>query len=112
MSKVNDARNKISSFTQDEDEKFTECWTRFKDMLMKCPPHGYEKWLLVQFFYQRLSQPNHSMIELMNGGAFLNLTGDLAYKALEKIVANSQDWDFTSYRDKSARKDKKEASWS
>jgi hypothetical protein len=74
---------------------------------MKCPPHGYEKWRLVQFFYQGLSQPNRSMIELMNGGAFLNLTGDLAYKALEKIAANSQDWDFTSYRDKSARKDKK-----
>jgi hypothetical protein len=44
------------------------------------------------------------MIELMNGGAFLNLTGDLAYKALEKIVANSQDWGFTSCRDKSTRK--------
>jgi hypothetical protein len=107
MSRVNDARKEISSFTQDEDEKFTECWTRFKDMLMKCPPHGYEKWRLVQFFYQGLSQPNRSMIELMNGGAFLNLTGDLAYKALEKIAANTQNWDFSSCRDKSARKDKK-----
>jgi hypothetical protein len=47
------------------------------------------------------------MIELMNGGAFMNLTGDLAYKALEKIAANSQDWDFTSCRDKSARNPKK-----
>jgi hypothetical protein len=74
---------------------------------MKCPPHGYKKWHLVQFFYQGLSQPNRSMIELMNGGAFQNLTGDLAYKALEKIAANSQDWDFTSCRDKSAQKDKK-----
>jgi hypothetical protein len=107
MSRVNDARKEISSFTQDEEEKFTEYWTRFKDMLMKCPPHGYEKWRLVQFFYQGLSQPNRSMIELMNGGAFLNLTGDLAYKALEKIAANTQNWDFTNCRDKSARKDKK-----
>jgi hypothetical protein len=73
-------------------------------MLMKCPPHGYEKWRLVQFFYQGLSQPNRSMIELMNRGAFLNLMGDLAYKALEKIAANTQNWDFTSCRDKSARK--------
>jgi hypothetical protein len=47
------------------------------------------------------------MIELMNGGTFLNLTGDLAYKALEKIAANTQNWDFSSCRDKSARKDKK-----
>jgi hypothetical protein len=74
---------------------------------MKCPPHSYEKWCLVQFFYQGLSQPNRSMIEMMNGGAFLNLTGDLAYKALEKIAANSQDWDFSSCRDKSARNPKK-----
>jgi hypothetical protein len=43
------------------------------------------------------------MIESMNGGAFLNLTGDLAYKALDILVDNSQQWDFTSYRDKSAR---------
>jgi hypothetical protein len=91
----------------DEDEKFSECWARFKDLLMKCPPHGYEKWRLVQFFYQGLSQPNCSMIELMNGGLFLNLTRDLAYKALEKIVDNSQHWDFTSCRDKSARNSKK-----
>jgi hypothetical protein len=74
---------------------------------MKCLPHGYEKWRLVQFFYQGLSQPNRSMIELMNGGAFLNLTGDLAYKALEKIADNSQHWDFTSYHDKSAHNPKK-----
>jgi hypothetical protein len=99
MSRVNEVRKEISSFTQDEDEKFSECWAWFKDLLMKCPPHGYEKWRLVQFFYQGLSQPNRSMIELMNGGAFLNLTGDLAYKALEKIATNSQDWDFSSCRD-------------
>jgi hypothetical protein len=47
------------------------------------------------------------MIEQMNGGAFLNLTGDLAYKALEKIAANTQNWDFSSCRDKSAQKNKK-----
>jgi hypothetical protein len=47
------------------------------------------------------------MIELMNGGAFLNLTGDLAYKALDKLADNSQQWDFISCRDKSARNPKK-----
>jgi hypothetical protein len=47
------------------------------------------------------------MIELMNGRTFLNLTGDLAYKALEKIVNNSQHWDFTSCCDKSAQNSKK-----
>jgi hypothetical protein len=37
----------------------------------------------------------------------LNLTGDLAYKALDKLADNSQQWDFTSCRDKSARNPKR-----
>jgi hypothetical protein len=90
MSRVNEARKEINSFTQDKDEKFSKCWARFKDLLIKCPPHGYEKWRLMQFFYQGLSQTNHSMIESMNGGAFLNLTGDLAYMTLDKLADNSQ----------------------
>jgi hypothetical protein len=76
-------------------------------LLIKCPPNGYEKWRLVQFFYQGLSQPNRSMIESMNGGAFLNLKGDLAYKALDKLADNSQQWNFTSCRDKSVRNPKR-----
>ena len=56
----------------------------------------------MQFFYQGLAQPNRSMIESMNGGAFLSLTGDLAYKALDKLADNSQQWDFMSCRDKFA----------
>jgi hypothetical protein len=107
MSRVNEARKEISSFTQDEDEKFSDSWGQFKDLLIRCPPHGYEKWRLVQFFYQGLSQPNCSMIESMNGGAFLNLRGDLAYKALDKLADNSQQWDFTSCRDKSTQNPKK-----
>jgi hypothetical protein len=47
------------------------------------------------------------MIESMNGGEFLNLTSDLAYKALDKLAGKSQQWDFTSCRDKSTRNPKK-----
>jgi hypothetical protein len=61
----------------------------------------------VQFFYQGLTQPNRNMIESMNKGAFLSLTGDLSYKALDKLSNNSQHWDFSSSQDKSARNPKK-----
>ena len=103
MSKVNEYRKEISSFTQEEDEKFFESWERFKDLLIRCPPHGDEKWRLVQFLYQGLTQPNRSMIESMNGRAFFRLTGDLAHKALDKLNDSSQVWDFSSCQDKSAR---------
>jgi hypothetical protein len=43
----------------------------------------------------------------MNGGTFLNLTGNLAYKALEKITDISQQRDFTSCHDNYARNPKK-----
>jgi hypothetical protein len=90
MSKVNECRKEINSFTQEEDEKFSERWEPFKELLIRFPPHGYEKWRLVQFFYQGLTQLNQNMIESMNGGAFLSLMEDLAYKALDKLSDNSQ----------------------
>jgi hypothetical protein len=55
MSTMNERQKEISSFTQEEDEKFSESWEWFKDLLIKCPPHGCEKWRLMQFFYQGLS---------------------------------------------------------
>jgi hypothetical protein len=67
MSKVNECRKEISLFTQEEDGKFFESWERFKELLIRCLPHGYEKWRLIQFFYQGLTQPNCSMIKSMNG---------------------------------------------
>jgi len=98
-SKENEYRKEISSFTPEEEEKFSESWEIVQEMLIKCPPHGYEKWRLVQFFYQGLTQSNRSMIESMNG-SFLSLTRD-------KLFDNSPQWDFSSCRDKSARIPKK-----
>jgi hypothetical protein len=107
MSKVNECRKEISYFTQEEDEKFFESWERFQEMLIRCPPHGYEKWRLVHFFYQGSTQSNRSMIESMNEGAFLSLTGEKAYRTLDQLSNNSQPCDFSSNRDKAARIQKK-----
>jgi hypothetical protein len=76
-------------------------------MLIKCPPHGYKKWRLVQIFYQGLTQSSRNMIESMNGGPFLSLTGEEAYRTLDQLSDNSQQWDFSSCRDKAARIQKK-----
>jgi hypothetical protein len=97
MSKVNEYRKEISSFTQEEDEKFSESRERFQELLIRCLPHGYEKWRLIQFFYQGLTQSNRSK------GAFLSLTGDEASKNMDKLSDNSLQWDFSSFWDKSTR---------
>jgi hypothetical protein len=79
----------------------------FQELLIRFPPHGYEKWRLIQFFYQGLTQSTRSIIESMNGGASLSLTGDEAYKTLDKLSNNSQQWDFSSCWDKFAHIPKK-----
>jgi hypothetical protein len=43
MSKVNLSQKEISYFTQEKDEKFSESWEHCNELLIKCPPHGYEK---------------------------------------------------------------------
>jgi hypothetical protein len=47
------------------------------------------------------------MVESMNGGGFLSLTDDDAYKFLDKLSESSQQWDFSHCRDKSSSVPKK-----
>ena len=100
MSKTNALRREISDFYQNEGEQFYECWERFKDLLLKCPHHGFERWRLVQYFYNGLNMSSRYMIESMNGGAFLNLSENNAWKVLETLSENSQQWDFSNQRER------------
>ena len=43
------------------------------------------------------------MIESLNGGGFLSLTDDVAYKFLEDLSERSQQWDFSNCRERSTR---------
>ena len=89
MHKINDLHWEINGFIQEEDKKFCDSWERFKEPIIKCPPHGFERWPLVQFFYNGLTQQNRNMLESMNGGGFLNLIGDEGYTMSENISGNS-----------------------
>jgi hypothetical protein len=82
-------------------------WERFKDLLLRCSHHGFEIWHLIQYFYNGLTQSNRNMIEFMNGRGFLSLADDNAYKFLDKLSESSQQWDFSSRRDKSSSASKK-----
>ena len=88
--KTNALIREIANFYQDEQENFYESWERFKDLILKCPHHGFETWRLVQYFYNGLTQKNHNMIESMNGGGFFILVDDKAYKFLENFSESSQ----------------------
>ena len=48
-------RKKIVSFTQEDDEKLSATWNRFKRMIQACPHHEYWEIHLNTFFYDSLN---------------------------------------------------------
>ena len=41
----------IKLFAQRENETLAQVWERFKDLLLSCQHHGFEKWRIISFFY-------------------------------------------------------------
>jgi hypothetical protein len=55
-SKTTSLKNEITKFTQNFDESFSEAWDRFKDLLRKCPPHGFSELHQIDTFYNGLNK--------------------------------------------------------
>ncbi|KAM6553764.1 hypothetical protein CsatB_014526 [Cannabis sativa] len=107
MSKTDNIRREISEFYQKDHEEFYECWERFKDLLLKCPHHGFEKWRLVKYFYDGLSPSNRQMVQSMHTGKFLQFRGDEAWESLENLSVNSQQWNCQDPRSKASNTPKR-----
>ena len=55
-SKTTNLKNDITNFQQCFDENFGEAWERFKDLLRKCPHHGFSELHQIDTFYNALTQ--------------------------------------------------------
>ncbi|GKE78474.1 hypothetical protein Tco_1544594 [Tanacetum coccineum] len=56
------------------DETFCEAWDRFKDLLRKCPHHGFSKLHQINTFYNALTQSDQDSLNAAAGGNLLNRT--------------------------------------
>ena len=88
-SKTASLRNQITSFAQRQDESLYEAWERFKDLLRLCPHHGLQKWMVVQTFYNGVTQPVWSMIDAAVGGTLISKTEEEAYNLIEEMALNN-----------------------
>ena len=79
-------RNQISTFAQLEDESRYEAWECFKDLLRLCPYHGLQWGMFVQAFYNGVTQPVRSRIDMVAGGTLTNMTEDEAYNLIKEIT--------------------------
>ena len=75
-----DLMRHIKTFSQKKNEKFVQAWERFKDLLLSCPYHGFEKWRTINFFYDGLTPKMKKLIETMLNGEFMDKNQDEAKK--------------------------------
>nr|GEV82003.1 hypothetical protein [Tanacetum cinerariifolium] len=61
-SKTTNPHNEITRFQQRFGETFAEAWDRFKDILNKCPHHGFSPLHQIDTFYNILSQADQDSL--------------------------------------------------
>lgn len=94
--KTNTFRRNIMNFSQKENETFFQCWERFKELLLACPHHGYEKWSVISFFYDELFSNMRKFVEMMCNGEFMNKSSDEAWDYFDLLADNAQVWGTTN----------------
>ncbi|GJT52767.1 retrovirus-related pol polyprotein from transposon TNT 1-94 [Tanacetum coccineum] len=72
--KTTNLKNDITNFQQRFDETFSEAWDRFKDLLHKCPHHGFSELHQIDTFYNALTQSNQDSLNAAADGNLLNCT--------------------------------------
>nr|GEX44145.1 reverse transcriptase domain-containing protein [Tanacetum cinerariifolium] len=64
-------------------ENFSEAWDRFKDLLNKCPHHGFSHLYQIDAFYNGLSQSDQDSLNSTTGGNFLTRNTQEALTIIE-----------------------------
>nr|GEX72343.1 reverse transcriptase domain-containing protein [Tanacetum cinerariifolium] len=73
-SKTTNLKNNITNFQQKFVETLSEAWDRFKDLLPKCPHHGFSKLHQIDTFYNALTQSDQDSLNAAVDGNLLNRT--------------------------------------
>ncbi|KAL0409718.1 UNVERIFIED_CONTAM: hypothetical protein Sradi_1906200 [Sesamum radiatum] len=85
-------RKEISGIRQFFGENFHEYWGRFKHLVESCPHHQISDHLLIQYFYEGLSETNRSLVDAASGGALYDKTPTEVRKLITIMAANNQQF--------------------
>ena len=81
---------RILSFKKASNETIPEAWERLQEYILACPYHGMDDWLILQNFYNELTQRARDHVDAAAGGAFFSLTPKRATSLVEKMVSNNR----------------------
>ncbi|GJT03920.1 reverse transcriptase domain-containing protein [Tanacetum coccineum] len=82
-SKTTNLRNEITRFQQRFGETFAEAWDGFKDLLNKCPHHGFSPLHQIDTFYTSLNQYEQDSLNSAANGNFLTKNTQEALTIIE-----------------------------
>ena len=82
---------RILSFKKASNETIPEAWERLQEYILACLHHGMDNWLILQSFYNGLTQTVRDHVDAAASGAFFSLSPERATSLVEKMVSN-QDW--------------------
>ncbi|GKF93650.1 reverse transcriptase domain-containing protein, partial [Tanacetum coccineum] len=72
--KTTNLKNDITNFQQRFNETFSEACDHFKDLLRKCPHHGFSELHQIDTFYNALTQSDQDSLNAAASGNLLNRT--------------------------------------
>ena len=99
MHRTNSLKRQIYTFTAHDNEKFYQCWERYLETIRACPHHGFDIWMLVNQFYDRMSSTMKQLLETMCGGDFLSKNPDESMDFLSYVAKTSKAWDDSNPRE-------------
>ncbi|XP_039120822.1 uncharacterized protein LOC120257383 [Dioscorea cayenensis subsp. rotundata] len=92
LSKAAKLRQEISAFKQGESETLFEVYERFKNLLRRCPHHGFASWMQVQIIYNGLNYATHQLIDAAVHGSLSNKYPDKVEQHFESMPSNESHW--------------------
>ncbi|XP_021986493.1 uncharacterized protein LOC110882912 [Helianthus annuus] len=102
MNRTSEARDAIRAFQQHSGEPFHEAFTRFKELLRKCPHHEIQTWELIKAFYDGLLPDHVRDLIAISNGTFITNTEVVDWAYLERQSATSKRQAQSSRRAKSS----------
>ncbi|XP_075481186.1 uncharacterized protein LOC142521895 [Primulina tabacum] len=82
----------ISTFRQTDFEQLYEAGERYKELLRRCPNHGFEDWVQIELFYNGLNGQTRTTVDAAAGGTIFAKSPAQAYDLLEQMTINSYQW--------------------
>ncbi|XP_073061828.1 uncharacterized protein [Primulina eburnea] len=82
----------ISTFRQTNFEQLYEAWERYKELLRRCPNHGFEDWVQIELFYNGLNGQTRTTVDAAAGGTIFAKSPAQSYDLLEQMTINSYQW--------------------